>query len=419
MTLAYMASGGSLGVSSAAQLITFAILARSFGVEEFSAFIAITAITAVAVQMCGMGAQEALVRRVAREPVLYPRFLGHNLLMSGASGALLVTLGLFILPKIFTLAPDPLANIVLFGLLLVANIVLARTILLAEQIFIAHSDFASANRNVICFALGRMAAAGLGCLVFGVDTLGEWAVWTFAAHLLIAAFSIRAVLPLGRPVWDVAGEEVRNGLMFCTPFILRALRQNIDLLLLSALTGAETVASYGVARRIVDSGYLSVEALNRLLYPGSAAATRDGLHQALRRFRKVLLVAVGISVFTVLIIVCLAPLLPLLFGSDYVSLPGFTRLLAPIIVLMAIYATALEALGSSGHHWHRAMIFNSAMLLGGAMIALATWLEGFSGTVVAIYATEIATAAVAWIMLLRLAARPARSATQVVPVQSR
>lgn len=408
MGLSYMASGGSLMVSSIAQLLTFAILARVLGVDEFSVFIAVTAITAVAIQVCGLGAQEALVRRVARDPALYPQFLGHNLLLSGLSGAALVALGLIILPQIMPLAPDPLTNIGLYALLLGANIVLARIILLVEQIFIAHSDFAAANRNVILYALGRLAAAVLGCLVFGADTLAEWIVWAFAAHVVIAAICIRSVLGLGRPQWGLRLEEIRNGLLFSTPFILRALRQNVDLLLLAALTSAEVVASYAVARRIVDSGYLSVEALNRLVYPGSAAATRKGLHHALGRFRKVLGASVGIGVLTVIAIIVAAPLLPWLFGAEYVSLPLFAQILAPTIVLMAGWATAVEALGSSGHHIERAVIFNGGVGLGGLVIALATWLGGIEGTFIATYLTELGMALAGWFLLLRLAEQDRR-----------
>lgn len=422
MGLSYMASGGSLIISSAAQLLTFAILARCLGVEEFSIFIALTAITAVAIQICGLGAQEGLVRRVAREPALYPRFLGHNILMSGISGLALVVLGVVALPSFFVLSSDPLVNLMLLLAVLVTNIVLARIILMVEQIFIAHSNFPAANRNVILFALGRLAAAVLGCLVFGADTLAEWIVWAFAAHVVIAALSIRSVIPLGQPVWVLRWEEMWNGILFSTPFILRALRQNIDLLLLSALTSAEGVASYAVARRIVDSGYLSVEALNRLLYPGSAAATRGGLHQALGRFRTVLAASIGIAILAALVLVFGAPLLPQLFGAEYVSLPGFTQILAPTIVLMAAWATAQEALGSSGHHLQRAMIFNGAVVLGGVAIALATWLEGIDGAFQAIYATELATAVAAWFVLLRLAERDRHRvppSETLAPVQSK
>lgn len=406
--LSYLASGGSLMVSSAAQLLTFAILARALGVEEFSLFIAVTAVTAVAIQICGLGAQEALVRRVARERHLYPVFLGHNLLLSGISGALLMLLGLLILPVLLPLSPEPAINLGLFALLLGANIVLARIVLLAEQIFIAHSNFAAANRNVVLFALGRLAAAVLACLVFGADTLAEWIIWSFGAHVVIALFSVRSVLPLGLPHFAVRWEEVKNGLLFSTPFILRALRQNVDLLLLTALTSAEIVASYALARRIIDSGFLSVEALNRLLYPGSAAATRSGLHLAMPRFGKMLGAVIVIALCAAIVIIAAAPLLPVLFGAEYVSLRGFAQVLAPTIVLMAIWVTAQEALGSSGHHVHRAALFNGTVILGGALVALATWAYGVNGTFIATYATEFATGLASWFVLLRLADRDRR-----------
>lgn len=410
MGLSYLASGGSLITSSAAQLLTFAILARSLGVEEFSYFVGLTAITAVAVQLCGLGAQEALVRRVARDRSLFASMLGHNIIMSGATGAMLVTLGLLALPAFFTLSADPWLNLGAIALYLLANIILTRVILFVEQAFIAHSMFAAANRNVVLYAGGRLLAAIAGCLVFGVDSLAEWAVWNFAAHVVIATISVASIRGLGRPQFCIMRDELRNGVLFCTPFVLRALRQNIDLLLLTAFTSAETVASYGVSRRMVDSGYLSVEALNRLLYPGSAAATTGGLRHGMARFRKAFLASLGISMFTALVLFIAAPLLPLLFGSEYVSLTSFARIVAFTIVLMAVYSTALEALGASGHQLQRAMVLNSAAVAGGAVVAFATWRFGINGTFVASYVVEAATAGFAWFMLLHLARMQEKSA---------
>ncbi|MBF0679008.1 MAG: lipopolysaccharide biosynthesis protein [Devosia sp.] len=410
MGLSYIASGGSLMVSSLAQLLTFAILARSLGVEEFSVFIALTAITAVAVHLCGLGGSEPLVRRVARNRTLYASFLGHNLLLGGASGVAMIAVGMLVLPGIYQLSADLWVNLGLILMVLVTNIVLTRVILFVEQVFIAHSNFAAANRNVILFALGRLAAAVLACMVFGVDTLADWIVWAFAAHVVIAAIAVRSVLFLGPPEWVVRREELRNGLLFTTPFILRALRQNVDLLLLAALANPEVVASYAVARRIIDSAYLSVEALNRLVYPGSAAATKEGLHHALGRFRKVFGASMGISVLTVVGIIVTAPILPWLFGAEYVSLPGYTQLLAPSIIFIAGWATAVEALGASGHHLPRAIVFNGGVALGGVVIALATWFYGINGTFVATYASELGTALAGWLVLLRLAEKDRRAA---------
>ncbi len=410
MALSYLASGGSLITSSAAQLLTFAILARALGVVEFSYFVGLTAITAVAVQLCGLGAQEALVRRVAQDRTMFRVMFGHNIIMSAATGSILVATGLCVLPFFFTLDATGWVNVGAIALFLVANILLTRAILFVEAVFLAHSMFSAANRNVVVYAAGRLMVAVVGCVFFGVDSLAEWAVWNFAGHLVIAVIAMRSIRPLGAPHFQIVREELRNGVLFCTPFVLKALRQNIDLLLLTAFTSPEIVASYGVARRIIDSGYLSVDALNRLMYPGSAAATVNGLRHGMERFRKVFFVSLGISTFTAVTIILAAPLLPLLFGHEYVSMPDFVRILAFVIVFMGIYATALEALGSSGHQLQRALVLNTTTIIGGASVALATWSFGINGTFVASYATEVGTAAFAWFMLLRLAAAPARPA---------
>jgi O-antigen/teichoic acid export membrane protein len=354
-------------------------------------------------QLCGLGAQEALVRRVAQDRTLFPVMFGHNIIMSGATGTILVLAGLAGLPRFFTLSPDPLLNLGAIALFLVANIVLARTILFVEQVFIAHSMFAPANRNVVLYAAGRLLAASLGCLVFGVDSLAEWAVWNFGAHVLIAAISVASIRHLGRPKFAIKRDELRNGMLFCTPYVLLSLRQNVDLMLLTIFTSAEIVASYGVARRMIDSGLLSVEALNRLLYPGSAAITSKGLRHGMARFRKVFFASLGISLLTAMVLFVAAPLLPLLFGQEYSSLPLFVRILAFSVVLTAACSTALEALGSSGHQLQRAMVLNSATILGGVAVALATWQFGITGTFIASYGVEASMAAFAWIVLVRLA----------------
>ena len=72
MLLSYSASSASLLIANAAQLVTFAILARSFGAEEFGRYVAFIAITSIAVHLCGLGASECLVRRVPQDPTCFP-----------------------------------------------------------------------------------------------------------------------------------------------------------------------------------------------------------------------------------------------------------------------------------------------------------------------------------------------------------
>lgn len=405
MLVSYAASGGSLVIGAAAQLVTFAILARWLGVHEFSLFVAITAIANIAVHVCGLGAMECLVRRVARDRAMYPAMLGHNIILTSASGIVLVLAGAAILPAFFMLSPDPLVSAGAIGLMLVTNVVLVRVIVLSEQIFIAHSDFASANKVVVGFAVARTAAAALACVGFGVATVAAWAVWQFAVHVLVALGCIAALRGLGRPVYRIVREELPQGLYFSIPFILRAVRQNADLLVLSLVSTAEIVASYSVARRMLESSYLAVEALNRLIYPGSARAAEHGLHNAVGRVRKVLLAAAGISLCAAVALFVLAPLLPYIFGHDYVSLVSFVRILCWVVVFIGVWSVAVEALGASGHQKQRAAVMGTGSLAGAALAAWATWYAPPTGTFISFYIIEFMMVIASWAAFARIVRR--------------
>lgn len=405
MGLSYMASGGSLIASSVAQLITFAILARALGAQQFGLFVAVSAITNIAVQLCGLGGIESLVRRVASDRMIYPAMAGHNLILTLGSGIVLVGIGLSFLPSLFPLAVDPTENLLATAMLLTSNILLFRFILLAEHIFIAHSDFALANSVVFGFAVVRTIAAALGCLVFGVSSVLEWAQWLFATHLLTVAACALTLRRLGRPHWRIVRDEVRLGLLVSAAPILRAVRANADLMVLSVVASPEVLGSYSLARRILDSSYMSVDALNRLIYPGSALAAVDGIHNAALRVRRVLLVASAIGVATAVAVFVLAPLLPILFGPEFVSLVAFTRILCWDVILVAIWSVALDALGASGKHAIRTTILGTGSVLGAALVAGATWVAPPTGTFISFYVIDTGIALAAWIVLLQLMLR--------------
>lgn len=411
MIMSYAASSGSLLIANAAQLVTFAILARSFGAVEFGVFVSVTAVTSIAVHLCGLGASECLVRRVARDHAMYPVMMGHNLILTLTSGVVLVLLGIAILPFWMKLSPDPVENVIAILLILITNIILVRIILLTEQIFIGHSQFPAANRSVVGFAFARTAAAALACLVFGVTSLVDWAIWQFAAHVLVLIVYMWSLRKLGRPQYRIVREEIRLGILFATPFIFRAIRQNVDLLMLGIMANPEVVGSYGVVRRIVDSSYLSIDAMNRLVYPGLARLSIDGIHNAIGRTKKILLAALGIGIGSALAIFIIAPFLPILFGREYVSLVSFCRILSGTVVFLTIWSVAIDALGAAGYHGPRAAILNTANAVGAGLIAWATWVAPPLGTFVSIYVIEIAIMIAAWLVLLRLA-RNSRVAAQ-------
>jgi O-antigen/teichoic acid export membrane protein len=404
--VSYFASGSSLLLASAAQLVTFAVLARSLGVDQFGLFAAISAVTTVAVNLCGLGAIECLVRRVARDNRIYPAMLGHNLILTGTTGVVLVGAGMVVLPLIYRISPDPAVNLAAIALLLVTNIVLVRLILLVEQIFIAFSNFSAANQAVVSFAVARTIAAVIACLLFHVSTVADWAVWQFACHLLLVLVYAWWLRPLGLPEFRLVREELSLGFLFSVPLILKALRQNVDLVVLSLVANSEIVGSYSVARRILDSSGLSIDALNRLVYPGSAQTTEHGLHHAVERVKKLLLAALGLGVATALFVYLVAPYLPYLFGHDYVSMVSFVRIVSWAVILFAIWSIAIQIIGAAGRHGVRASILGISSVVGSAISAWATWYAPPTGTFVSFYAVEAATAIAAWVVLLRLMRDP-------------
>ncbi|ERF81590.1 MULTISPECIES: lipopolysaccharide biosynthesis protein [Bradyrhizobium] len=412
MIVSYLLSSGSLAAASLAQLVTFAILARALGPAEFGLFVQISAVTAIAVQICGLGASDCLLRRVAREPASYPDLLGHNILLIGLTGAVLVIGGVAAMASWTRMVSGPSIAVSAIALLFLGNVVLVRLILLVETVFLSLGQVRSANRSVVGFAIARTATAALACLVFHASSLSEWAAWQFGGHLLYALVGLMWLRPLGRPRLAILREELRSGVLFSSQFVVRAIRSNVDLFVIGLFTPIETVGSYGVARRIMDSSYLSIDAFNRLIYPRFARASRDGLHLALPAAKRALAAALGLGAATCLILFVLAPELPRLFGREYHDLAFFVRCLSGTVILIGAWAVAMDLLGASGRQGVRALILNSTNLVGSGLIAAATWLAAPIGTFLALYVIEGSLVVSAWLVLLRLVRRSCRDADE-------
>jgi len=412
MIVNYLLSSGSLAAASLAQLMTFAILARALGPAEFGLFVQITAVTAIGVQICGLGAPDCLIRRVAREPASYPSLLGHNFLLIGVSGIVLVLGGIAAMSSWTRMGSGPEIAISTIALLFFGNVVLVRLILLVETVFLSLGEVRAANRSVVGFAIARTATAVLACIVFHTSSLSEWAIWQFCGHLLYAMLGLMWLRPLGRPRFAILREELRSGILFSSQFVVRAIRANVDLFVIGLFTPIETVGSYGVARRIMDSSYLSIDAFNRLMYPRFARASHDGLHLALAAAKRALVAALALGIATFLVVFVLAPYLPLLFGRDYHDLPFFVRCLSGTVVLIGAWAVAMDLLGASGRQGARALIMNSTNLVGSGLIAVATWLAAPIGTFISLYVIEGSLVIFAWLVLLRLSRRSRQRARE-------
>lgn len=392
-------------------LVTFGLLARHLGDEQFALNATITALTNLGIQICGLGSQESLVRRVAQEPGFYPDMLGHVHILNLVSGTVLVVVGMIAIPLFYPVSDQLFTTLFATALILVTNIILLKIIWLATNSYIAHSRFSVANKIEFLFAVLRMGAAVVSCLVFNITTVAEWAIWNFAAHAVVAVVALVAIRRLGRPKFRIVREEIPIGIMFASQFFFKAGRSNADILVLSAVAGSEIVASYSIARRLTEASYMAVEALNRIVYPSYAAAALNGIGAVLGRAKQMLLLTTGIGIVAGFVVWAVTPFLPLLFGHSYVSLPWITRALCWAVIPIAVSATAFEALGASSLQNIRARILNASNIFGAGLVAFCAYYASVGGVVVATYLLEILIAALGWRALLR-----AQEAVKPIPV---
>ena len=168
--LLYANSTGSLFVGITAQTIGFVILARFLGTEQYGYLATISAAANLGVPWCGLGASEAIRRRVSRDHGTYSAVLGHSLILMGITGVivtLVISMGLAVFVRILS---DPVSNVALILMLVLCNTVGYSWLVFVEQIFLAHSDFKNANIVNASFGVARALTAVVACLGFGVDS---------------------------------------------------------------------------------------------------------------------------------------------------------------------------------------------------------------------------------------------------------
>lgn len=399
----YLGSTGSLMIGTGAQLVAFVVLARHLGVAQFGLLMTITAATNLGAQLCGIGANEGLVRRVARDVSEYPLLLGHTILLMLISGAVLTVAVTAGLAAVTSVSDDPQTNLAGLMIFVVSNVVLFRWILVVEQIFIAHWHVVSANLVTVGFALARMLTAVVACIGFGVARLETWALWHGAVHALAAVCCALAIARFGPPRWRILRDEIPFGIHFSTPWLFWSLRQNVDLLILSLVAPPAVVGSFGVTKRILDTSLLPITSLNRLLYPRLAVAGRDGAHATLAMTLRFLTAIVLIAATTSLGLYIAAPWMPWLFGRDFGDMVVFLRILCWILIIVAVQNAAYEALGGADRHGIRALVYNGGSAVAALLIAGLTYAYLVPGTFVAIYISEILIAALLWGTLMGLA----------------
>lgn len=407
----YITSTSMLTIGIAAQSIGFIVLARWLGSEQFGLLSMITAATNLGSAWCGLGGSEAMRRRAGREPSLYPTLLGHCLILLFVSGSVLTLMMSAAIASSVRVVTDPVENYIIILLMILSNMVLFAWIGLTEQVLLARCEFTRANLLNSGSGIARAVIAVIACLGFGIESLGAWALWNCAAFVAISAICAGLIWPYGAPRWLVLWDEVPLGATLGVSGSIAALRQNVDLLALSTMAPPHLVGAYGVARRVLSTAVVTGASLDRLIYAKLAIAGKGGPSATLRLARRYVLYAIGITGATSLTIFAFAPLLPLLFGKDFGDAVWILKALCWTLIITAVQFVAFDAINAADQHRIRLIVGAVVGIAGTASIVGFSFAFAITGTVIAVYLTELSTAAALWVTLKLLSDRQRRMST--------
>lgn len=392
----YARSTGMLTAGIFAQSVGFVVLARWLGSEQFGQLATITAVTNIGGAWCGLGAGETIRRRVSRDPSVYQAMLGHSLILLALSGAVLTALLSVVMAAVIKVASTPSENFEAILLLVTGNMVLFSFIGLTEQIHLAHHQFDAANRVNASWGITRAAAALIACLGFGISTVLDWAAWNAATSVLASFVCASAISRYGAPRWRLLREEVPRGATLSMSACTAVLRQNADLLALSAVAPPHLVGAYGVARRIISTATVVGSSFDRLIYTKLVIAGAGGPSQTLQLAKKYVRYGIGLTGMASAGVFVASPLLPLLFGSDFSDAVWITQLLCWTLMLTASQFIAFDALNAAEQHHIRLLIGTGVGLAGAALIVGLSLAFGTTGTFVGVYLAEVAMAVALW-----------------------
>jgi O-antigen/teichoic acid export membrane protein len=357
--VAYRAASDVAG--KAAFFVVTVAAARRLSAEEFGVFALGTTIGWIAVVASDFGLQMHLARSVARAPEAAGMELRRWLRVRVALAAVaLIVVAL---------------SLAAFGASRLAPAVLlfALGYLAAGVVEFIHYFYRGLSRTDIESTLTLWHRAGL--LVAGL--LALWlrpGVTTLAAAMVVppaaaALYTLRRSARLvetstvpSDPPRPWLQEFVQDVAPIGAAVVLSALYFRIDVFLLEAWKGTQTVGLYNAVFRLIEALRLFPSALVAVMLPTLVRATGPApllrMAAALTAFGAVVAVAAGLAA---------GPLIPLLYGAGFAEgVPAF-RILAMAFPLMALnYALTHQVIGWNGHRAYAvlclgALVFNVAL----------------------------------------------------------
>lgn len=382
--------------------LTFIIVAKSLGADQFGPLTAILALNQIAAPLADMGFAALLQQSFARNPDEFAVHWGHTLVASAVCASVL-TVVVCVLGR-FTIRPLEIWP--LLGLAVIADIVFKRFIFLASVACQVRREFGAMVAVGITSPCITFLAAILWDFGFHMSTLSSWLLWYLTASVLSAVTSaaiIMRCIPIPRFARGFTLNMLGEAILFLLVPLSQNINDNADKVILSAMQPAAVVGSYGLAYRIVLVVLLPIQALQTLFVGEYFQAGAQGVISANKVARERLLPNLILACIASLGLFICAPLVPRVFGTQFPELVLTIRFLSLLPMLKACQLTFGNVLSASRYQRTRVIV---QLVVAASSIGLTVVLVPFWGWRGAVIGSLLADA-----LLVALLLRAIRHAT--------
>jgi O-antigen/teichoic acid export membrane protein len=381
-----------------AGLANFLLLARLLGPSDYGVVAGTLALVLTVGPIAALGADKLCTRDIANDPRSAQTALTHALLtvMLGflVTTTLLVGLHPLLLPQV------PLQLLVA----LTVSDVLASGVMVTT----AGSRFALGHGRAGGMAMTATSAAKIGAVVvFAVLDASDpvvWARWYASLSLLASVVTAGlAFLRVGRPILrgyrPIA--RAREGAPYSLNVTATVAQNDLDKTLLVRFGFSQEAGLYSIAYRLATMAWLPILAVLQATLPRFFAMGAEGGLTATSAFAKKLIrPLMAYAVFAAVVLLAVAPLIPVLVGEEYRDSVMLLMLLAPLSLFKVAQYVPSDALTGAGHQPVRTACIAISMglnvVLGIAFIPR----YGIAAALVATFVAELT-----YVVLVRLAIR--------------
>ncbi|GAP65027.1 polysaccharide biosynthesis protein [Mizugakiibacter sediminis] len=388
----YMLVTSGLVLRAVFQAVLTILLARMLGGADYGAYISVASVTGLFAVLAGLGASVVHLKETAIDPACWAQSFVRN------RANVLRTLPPIVLISLavawFVVRGH--VNVFTLGLLVCGEAVAMSCVDLLVRSYQGRGKHAAmaAAMSALPLCRGLLVAA---VVVAGAGmTLFSWGIISAvvgSASLVVVFLVVSPQPPDGCGHPDAARSEMFSGIGFAMASASARIHADADKAIIGRIQSLQAAGEYSLAYRLIDVALLPINGMlewtMRYLFVQGRASAIGSLRRLWRRWMAVTCLAI----IAALAVYVAAPVLPVLFGSQYTGLPTIARWLCILPLTSAAWMVARGVAATSGHEKLVGMVemlgAAASLILGIILVSMIGW----RGAVLATYVVQAAMVA--------------------------